>query len=242
MRVELEQQLIKTQQELSALKAEYEEFAYIVSHDLSAPLRQIEGFAEIIATKHADTFDDKTKRHLALIQNGSIQAKNILDALLEYSRLNSTTTPFILFDCNQVLDEVKQKLTSSFSDIDMIIKNDKLPSIKGNKVQFSLLLEHLIHNALHYQLLDNKPNIVISAVEVDGFWQFCVTDNGIGFSDNLMEKIFKVLRRGVSDKKYSGIGMGLAVARKIVQKHGGCIWAATTKEEGSSFFFTIKKD
>jgi light-regulated signal transduction histidine kinase (bacteriophytochrome) len=242
MTTKLESQLDKTNQELAALKAEYEEFVYIVSHDLSAPLRQVEGFADIVVSKHADSFDEKTKRHFDLIYDGSAQATQILDAIKNYSRINTRVKPFVLLDSNKIVAQAMNSLSSLITATDASITCAHLPAIIGDSEQIQILFECLIENALTYQLPDNKPVIVISATDDDDFWQFCISDNGIGVAENLTEKIFKVLRRGVSSKKYPGLGMGLAITKKILQKHQGNISVALKKEEGAAFSFQIAKD
>lgn len=238
----IEKELVKAREELVALKAEYSEYVYVVSHDLIAPLRQIEGFSSIIYDKYADQFDDKTKRHFGLIVSGAEKGKAILEALLVYSRQSNTEAPFEMVDCFQkisdVTDELSLLITESGADISCV----GAPAICGDSSQIHLLFYHLIHNALHYRSPDRKPNISIEATEVDLFWEFCVKDNGIGFSEKDYEKIFTVLRRAVSEKAYSGIGMGLSIATKIVQRHGGRMWVSSEVGVGSSFYFSIAKD
>lgn len=233
-------ELAKVNQELALLKAEYEEFVYIVSHDLSAPLRQIQSFSEIIVNKHSDSFDDKTKRHFELINNGSAQVTQMLKALKEYSRLNTRAKPFVFVDCNEIVVQALDNLSSLITDSGALISCDQLPDLIGDKDQIIILFQQLIHNALIYQKAGNKPIISISFTENKDSWQFYITDNGIGVPANLREKIFKVLRRGVSDRKYPGLGMGLACASKILQKHNGDI-NVVNSEQGATFSFKISK-
>lgn len=238
----LAKQLAETQQELSALKAEYEEFAYIVSHDLSAPLRQIEGFIELVVANNSDNFDDKTKRHIELVLGGSAQAKRLLEALVGYSRINTTTEPYVLLDANKIVTDAKDFLSAMIAETNAVIHCENLPNIIGRELQMTQVFSHLLHNALLYQLPNNHPDITIDVMEMDDTWQFCIKDNGIGVSIKRTEKIFKVLRRAVSEKKYAGMGMGLAIAKKILQNHQGNIWLESEEGIGSSFYFTIAKD
>lgn len=241
MNDKLENELKRARQELAALKIEYDEFVYIVSHDLSAPLRQIEGFSEIIVSRHADSFDEKTKRHLALIQGGSNQAKSILEAIRSYSHLNTMTQPFVLLDLNKIVSDTKVKLLAMFDEVSASITCNNLPEIIGDPKKITLLFECLIHNALTYQPQKQHCNINITAVEQTNDWQFCITDNGIGVDEKVQKKIFKVLKRGVSDKKFPGLGMGLAIVNKILQQHKGRIWLESNNNGGSAFYFTIPK-
>lgn len=241
MTSKIEEQLAKTQKELAQVKAEYQEFVYVVSHDLRAPLRQIEGFAEIVISKHVDSFDEKTKHHFELITGGSAKARQLLDALVNYSRVETHAEECVPLNCNTLVDEVIKQL----SDLGLVAKADisyqNLPDVIAEKNQISQLFYSLIHNALLYQLPTAHPKIVIQAEELEHEWQFCIMDNGIGVKDNVRDKIFTVLRRGVSDKKYSGMGMGLAMAKKILSRHGGDIYLKASSDEGSSFSFTLPK-
>jgi light-regulated signal transduction histidine kinase (bacteriophytochrome) len=240
MSIDLQHQLTKTQQELAALKAEYEEFVYIVSHDLQAPLRQIEGFSDIIWNKYADNFDEKSKRHFDLIIKGSTKIKELLDALITYSRINTHAQPFSTLNLNDIVADVL-KQSSLLKKTDATISCDNLPTIVGDNAQITHVFYQLIHNALFYQTAENRPDIKINVIELAKYWQFCITDNGIGISENLTEKVFKIFRRAVSEKQYVGTGMGLPIAQKILLRHQGNIWLETEKNVGSAFYFTIAK-
>ena len=238
----LAKQLAEIQKELSALKAEYEEFVYIVSHDFSAPLRQIEGFIELVVANNSESFDDKTRRHLELVLGGSAQAKRLLEALVSYSRINTVIEPYVLLDANKLVSETQHSFSAMIAEVNAVIHCENLPNIIGRERQMKQVFSHLIHNALLYQSPNNHPNITIDAIEMDNTWQFCIKDNGIGISIKRTEKIFKVLRRAVSEKKYAGMGMGLAIAKKILQNHQGNIWLESEEGVGSSFYFTVAKD
>lgn len=242
MSTELESQLKKAQKDLAVLKAEYEEFVYIVSHDLGAPLRQIEGFVEIVTSKHADSFDDKTKRHFELIYDGANKAQQLLEATRRYSRINTVVEPYTSLNLNSVMKVVQENLLPLINKTGALITIDNLPTIIGDMAQVTLAFECLIHNALTYQPPENQPKIAITVADKGDRWQLCIRDNGIGISNNLAEKIFKMLRRGVSDKKYPGMGMGLALTKKVLQKHQGHIWLELDNESGAVFNFTIAKD
>lgn len=237
-----EKELETVKDELALLQAEYEEFVYIISHDLSAPLRQVKSFSEIIVSKHGDSFDEKTKHHFGLISSGSTQATQIVDAIKNYSRLTTRAKPFTLVDCNKLVAQALDNLSTEITESGASITCDKLPTIIGESEQLLMLFECLIKNALTYQLPENKPVIAISTRDDDHFWHFCISDNGIGVPTNLSEKIFKVLRRGVSNKKYPGMGMGLALVKKILQKHQGDISVEQENETGAVFNFKISKE
>ncbi|MGS2717114.1 sensor histidine kinase [Eionea flava] len=239
----LEEQLAQTQQQLDDLREEYKEFVYIVSHDLHAPLRAIEGFSQIIANKHADSFDEKTRGHFNHIINGAQKNKAILNALVDYSRISTRESAFTECDCNAIFSQIKEELSPLIEASQATLHCEALPTLFADKVQLTLLFKHLIHNALLYQKDHIKPVIHITHKNKNNAWEFSVSDNGIGIKKNLMEKIFKLLRRGVSDKHYPGMGMGLAIAQKIVQRHGGELSAVSRAEgeteSGTTFTFTM---
>lgn len=241
MSIDTNEKVARLQTELKDLKAEHHDFVYAVTHDLIGPFRQIEGFAEIILSKHRDQFDDKTRRHFDLIVSGSQKGKNILEALHGFSRLLTADRSIVTVNCNDVIAEVKTELASLIEKTGAIISHEKAPVIVGDHSQLYLLFYHLIHNALHYQSPGSSPKISIEAEVTDQEWRFCIQDNGTGFREKMADKIFTVLKRGVSDKEYTGIGMGLTIARAVVQQHGGKIWVTTEQGQGSSFYFTIGK-
>lgn len=242
MKKSLGKQLEETQQKLEAVEAEYQEFAYIVSHDLSGPLRAIEGFASIIAKNHADNFDDKTNRHLDRIVSGTESGKTIVAALLGLSRLNTKVEPFAEVDSNEVVREVEAELSDLIEATTAQVNVSNLPAFPMDKKQITQVFYHVLQNALTYQTEGNQPDIHITVEEKDNNWLFSVADNGIGIKPKQVEKTFKPLRRAVRDRDYPGIGMGLAIAKKILQRHNGDIWVESEEGTGSTFYFTIAKD
>jgi len=238
---ETQRELAKVKADLTQLKAEYQEFVYIISHDLSAPLRQIEGFSEMVLERHKDDFDDKSKRHFDFILKAGHSIRNILDDLTGYSRIIKRDEPFTDIDLNVIISSNLAELSSVIESSSASITIDTMPIVKGDEELISQMFYHLIHNALHYQLPTTPANITLSVDELDNFWQFCITDDGIGIPENIHEKIFKMFRRGVSEKKYTGAGVGLTYVQKILTKHQGSIWLKSEKGIGSSFYFTLRK-
>jgi len=238
---ETQSELAKVKNDLAQLKAEYQEFVYIVSHDLSAPLRQIEGFSEMVLDKHQEDFDDKTKRHFDFILKGGNTIRNILDDLTLYSRISTKEESLKELDINVLLSNNINEFSSLINETNATITYENMPVIKGDEKLITQMFSYLLHNALHYQMPENKPKVNISVIESDEYWQFCITDNGIGIPENVSEKIFKMFRRGVSEKKFSGAGIGLTCSQRIITKHQGEIWFESEKGTGSSFYFTLRK-
>lgn len=233
--------LLEVQQELDELRAQHSQFVYAVTHDLAGPFRQIEGFANIIQSKNSHLFDAKTKRHFDLMISASERGGAILEALTDHSRMSITKASLSHVDCGEVIAEAIDSLSALIENSNGKISCNRMPTIAGDSVQLHRLFYHLIHNALLYRDPDRAPLVLLDATELEGSWQFCVKDNGIGFRDRIGEKIFTPLRRGVRDGDYPGIGMGLTIARTVVQRHGGSIWSESEEGVGSSFYFTLDK-
>lgn len=232
----------KLQKELDELRTEYQSFVYAVGHDLAAPFRQIEGFSNIILDEHGDQFDEKTKRHFSFVISGSEKGKAILNALLNYSRLVNAEFNSSVVDSNKVLNEVKEELSVLIEDSGAQFSCNALPGIVGDYKQIHMLFYQLIHNALHYSRPGESPIISLNAVEQGELWKFDIRDNGIGIREKMFDKIFIALRRGVAEKKYSGIGMGLTIAKAVSRRHGGEIWVESEEGVGSTISFTLGKE
>ena len=242
MSIELEKQLLQAQNELDALRRDFDEYAYMVSHDLAAPFRQIEGFANIILENHGNEFDEKTKRHFDIIVKGAEKGAGILENLLTYSRLCTTgTMDATSVNCNSIIAEVSAQLLTEFENSQVQYCSANLPIVEGDATQVTTLFYEIMRNGLLYHRPEAEPVVSLEATESQEVWEFCVRDEGIGISGNLKDKVFMVLKRGVSDKNYAGAGLGLAVAKRIVQNHRGKIWLEPNEGAGCSFYFTLPK-
>ena len=241
---QIHDQLAEKQRQLEQLEAEYKDFAYAVSHDLSAPLRAIEGFSSFLAEDHAQDFDDRSQRHLEHIINGSQKAKDILTALLDFSRINTRAEAFTEVDCNTLIAEVQtQEQLSEWIDLSGAqLQVEDLPTIFAARQQMAKVFAEVLHNALVYHTEGGKPYIHIKADETDDDWVFSVTDNGIGISERAAERIFNVLNRAVKERDYPGAGMGLAISRKILHRHKGEIWLEARNPSETVFCFSVSKD
>lgn len=239
--VELEQRLESVQEELDALRTEFNEYAYMVSHDLAAPFRQIQGFANIILENQRDQFDDKTKRHFDNILKGSAKGSRIVGDLLSFSQLSTRALEISEVNCNHLIAEVSAELSAEFQETKIEYSAAEAPVVEGDVGQLRTLFYELMHNAVLYQQSDSQAHVSIQACENQHSWGFRIVDNGIGISTSLSQKVFTVLKRGVGDKEYPGSGMGLAVARRIVQHHGGTIDIESNEEGGCTVNFTLLK-
>jgi len=237
--ISIEEQLANTQHELEQIKAEYKEFAYIVSHDLSGPFRTTSGVLKIILENKDSALDEKTKRHLKIVLNETQKGSEILTSLLDYSRINTQAEPCQVVDSAVLVADVLTQLADLIGASNAHIKISALPSIYADKKQLSLVFYHMLKNSLTYIRDDVQTRIELSAKDKNGAVEFAIKDNGIGIRETHIDKIFKVLRRGVTQGKYPGNGLGLALAKKVVQRHNGNIRVESNVETGTTFYFTL---
>ncbi len=231
--------------ELEAKNKELEQFAYIASHDLQEPLNTISSFIGLIAEDYGDSFDEVGKESLAFISDASKRMKNLIDALLQYSRLGRSRE-YKNVDCKVVLKELQDDLKKIIEETNAKITIANLPVVKGSEIELRLLFQNLISNAIKFRDAKTIPKIDISFTKrtdpkdkAKGFWQFSVKDNGIGIPDEHKERIFAIFQRLHSRDQYQGTGIGLAHCKKIVESHGGEIWLESKEGKGSTFYFTI---
>jgi len=236
----LNQDLEKRAMELAGSNAELERFAYIASHDLQEPLRMVSSFLQLLQKKYQGQLDDKATQYIHYAVDGAERMKILILDLLEYSRVGSGKGSFAPVDMDGVMNEVgevfREKIIASRAEV--II--GALPDVVGDRVQLVQLMQNLVGNALKYHG-ENPPVIRVQGKAIAGGWQFCVQDNGIGIDPMFFEKIFIIFQRLHNKSNYSGTGIGLAICKKIVERHGGRIWVESTPGEGSKFFFTIIK-
>ncbi len=238
----LEQRLERVQNELDALRDEFHNYAYSVSHDLAAPFRHIDGFANIILAKHEDNFDDRTKNQFDKIIKGAELGAQIIEAQLEYSRLCTETMRVSRVDCNVLVSDTIAQLSDVIQNTKAEVTSSALPTIDGDASQLSKLFYQVIHNALHHQKSGSRPLVTIDVGKVGNGWEFCIKDNGIGITATQLERVFLVFRRAAGKNDYPGSGMGLAIAKCVVQHHGGKIWIQSTIDSGSSVLFTLQAE
>ena len=226
--------------ELSASNAELERFAYIASHDLQEPLRMVSSFLQLLQKKYKGQLDQKADQYIHYAVDGAERMKALIMDLLEYSRVGSGKDSFGEVDTAVVMQEVgdifREKIIAARARVTM----DPLPKVWGDKVQLIQLFQNLLSNALKYHS-DKLPAVCIRAREEAGYWLFSVEDNGIGIDPQFFDKIFIIFQRLHNKTDYSGTGIGLAICKKIVERHGGRIWVESRQDEGSTFYFTISK-
>lgn len=234
--------LLEQLQETRIANQELEAFSYSVSHDLRAPLRHVAGFSELML-KNADTLDAKNLRYLNIISSSIKQMGILIDELLAFSRMGRTAIKTDSVDLNNTINEVFADFSPDIAQRSITWKIADLPIVTGDKVMLKLVLQNLIGNAVKYTRDKNPAIIEIydeSAPE-ENLARITVKDNGVGFNMEYSDKLFGVFQRLHSSEEYEGTGIGLATVRRIVQRHGGNVYADAEVEKGARFSFTILK-
>jgi len=228
---QLLKQMEKTNQELK-------DFAYIVSHDLKAPLRGINTLANWISTDYADKLDDDGREQMHLLVNRVDRMHNLIDGILQYSRVGRVKEEKVVVNLNELVSEVIDMLAPPES-ISITVEN-KLPTIECEQTHIIQVFQNLLSNAIKYM---DKPDgwIKIGCIEENGFWKFSVADNGPGIEEKYFEKIFQIFQTLTRRDELESTGIGLSLVRKIVEAYDGKVWVESKPGEGSTFFFTLPK-
>jgi len=238
-RHELEKQVEERTTELISINKELEAFAYSVSHDLRSPLRSINGFSHILLESYAKEFGDEARDYLERIVEASMNMSRIIDALLNLSRVSRSS---LKIETLNISDMVNSILTSHQADLkEHLIETHVQPglTVSADRGMTRILLENLINNAIKFTSCRDRPVIEFGKVEINKMHYFYVRDNGAGFDMRYADKLFKAFQRLHSQKEYDGIGIGLATVQRIVNMHGGRIWAEAEPDAGASFYFNL---
>ena len=223
---------------VESINQELKDFAYIISHDLKAPLRGIKTLADWLATDYADKLDDNGKEQLNLLISRVDRMHNLIEGVLTYSRVGRVEEDKLQVDLNELMHEITDMVAPP-ENITITVEG-KLPIIECEKTRITQVFENLLSNAIKYM---DKPQgqINITCSDNDDEWQFCVEDNGPGIDEKYFEKIFRIFQTLTPRDVFESTGIGLTVIKKIVELHGGKIWVESTLEQGSKFFFTLPK-
>ncbi len=232
--------LRKMVSELKISNKELEQFAYVASHDLQEPLRMITSFTQLLEKRYKGQLDSDADEYIGFVVDGAHRMKDLIDDLLEFSRLNTDVREFELVIMEIALEDVLRNLKPTIKENKAKITHDYLPNIVGDHVQIIQLLQNLIGNAIKFKD-NNPPDIHVSAEEKDTEWLFSVNDKGIGIDKHHQKQIFSIFKRLHTREEYPGTGIGLSISKRIVDKHGGRIWIESELWKGSTFYFTIPK-
>lgn len=220
---------------------ELKQFAYVASHDLQQPLRAISNYAEFINEDFGDRLGEEGKRYLQLQIAAAKRMKKLIDDLLQYSRVSRDDADLSEVNMEEVVHEAMRRLEVSIEETGAVIRIDPLPTVRGIESRLCQLMQNLIGNAIKYRDPNRRPEITISAIEQPEHWLLVVEDNGIGIDPKFRLEVFQVFRRLHDGSTIEGTGIGLALCKRIVQRHGGEIWVEASAEGGSRFCFQITK-
>lgn len=232
--VELQQQ----KQELARSNAELQQFAYVASHDLQEPLRMITSYLELLERRYKGQLDAKADQFITYAMDGAVRMQTLIHDLLNYSRVGTRGTSFEQVDCAIIVKNALRNLQVAIAESKAKITHGPLPHLTADAVQLTQLFQNLISNAIKFRRED-PPQIQIKVKQLNGEWLFSVQDNGIGIEAEYTERIFVIFQRLHSRMDYPGTGMGLAICKKIVERHGGNLWVESKPNEGSTFYFTL---
>lgn len=236
------EQLQERQDELSRSNEELERFAYVASHDLQEPLRMVSSYTNLLAMRYKDKIDDDANDFINYATDGAKRMQVLINDLLVFSRLNSKNNEFSTINTDELCEEVLDILDVTIDEANALITKDVLPTIKGDEVQIKQLIQNLISNAIKYGSTDHRNDIHISAIKKEDCWEFSISDKGIGIDEQYFEKIFIIFKRLHGNTAYSGTGIGLAICKKIVERHHGKIWLESSLGQGATFYFTLPAD
>ncbi len=226
--------------ELARSNEELEQFAYVASHDLLEPLRMVSSYVQLLQQRYQDKLDQDANEFIHFAVDGATRMQTLISDLLAFSRVGTRGNPFQLTNVQDVLDQVCTDLQFVIADHQAQIIYQNLPTIMADKTQLAQVFQNLISNAIKFRS-DEQPLIQITAKQQNNDWLFTVTDNGIGIDPKFTERIFVIFQRLHTRDKYPGTGIGLAVCKKIVERHGGHIWFESNHPQGTKFLFTLPK-
>jgi PAS domain S-box-containing protein len=226
--------------DLKRSNAELEQFAYVASHDLQEPLRGVAGMAELLQQRYQGQLDGRADEYITHIVDGSQRMKMLINDLLAYSRVGRRGEPIQTTEAGVALQATLENLSLAIQEYGARITNEDLPTVQADPTQLIQLFQNLIGNALKFRA-ERPPQIHVGVEDVGEFWQFSVRDNGIGIEPAYFERVFQVFQRLHTRREYKGTGIGLAICKKIVERHGGSIWVESEVGQGATFLFTLPK-
>jgi two-component system sensor histidine kinase/response regulator len=228
-------------QELVRSNAQLEQMAYVASHDLQEPLRMVTSYLQLLERRYVGRLDAEAHEFIGFAVDGAKRMQALIDDLLTYSRLGTKAKPLQPTDCDALVETALRSLHLAISESGAQIRCDALPVVMGDAAQLTQLFQNLIANAIKFRG-GQAPQIAVRAEPEDGCWRFEVRDNGIGIAPEYFDRIFVMFQRLHSRSAYPGTGIGLAICKNIVERHGGRIWVESAPEQGAVFKFTLPRE
>ncbi|MGB6873012.1 MAG: ATP-binding protein [Dehalococcoidia bacterium] len=237
-RKQMEESLKQITDETQRSNTELEQFAYVISHDLQEPLRMVSSYTQLLAKRYSSKLDADADEFIAYAVDGAKRMQVLLHDLLEYSRVGTRGKPFSLVNCEHIVEQAMANLKIAIEECGASVSYDVLPTIIGDEGQLLRLFQNLIGNAIKFRR-EETPEVHISAQRRNNMVTFSVKDNGIGIDPKHSQSIFEIFRRLHTRDEYPGTGMGLAICKKIVERHGGHISVQSQAGQGSTFYFSV---
>ena len=229
----------RTEEELRRSNRDLEQFAHIASHDLKEPLRMVSNYLQLLERRHGGKLDEDARQFIAFAMGGATRMRRLIDDLLEYAGVRTDGAPLAPTNSADVLQTVRHDLSVAIDEAGASLTQDaSLPMVLADESQLAQLFQNLIANALKFRGTE-PPRIHVGVQRENGRWIFSVRDNGIGIEAEFCERIFEIFQRLHTRDQYAGTGIGLAVCKKIIERHGGRIWVESEIRRGSTFFFTL---
>jgi signal transduction histidine kinase len=235
---QLRQQRRQSEEELSRSNAELEQFAYVASHDLQEPLRMIANYTQLLAERYRGKLDEQADKYIAYSVDGAIRMQALIQDLLKFSRVGKQEIERRTTECRAVVEQALKNLQAAVLESGAAVNWDGLPVVMADSAQLTQVFQNLIANAIRFHGTET-PVIQIDSEQKDHEWVFAVSDNGIGIPAESWQDIFVIFRRLHTRTEYAGNGMGLAICKKIIERHGGKIWIEAQAQPGCRFKFTL---
>ncbi|MGE5457891.1 MAG: sensor histidine kinase, partial [Methanococcaceae archaeon] len=240
LKEETDRTIIKLNEELLRSNKELENFAYVASHDLQEPLRMISSFTQLLSHQYKEELDEKAREYIDYAVEGSKRMYELINGLIAYARIHTKGGSFTRVDINDVLEVVTKNLSVVIAERKAVLKIDKLPVIVADRNQMIQLFQNLIVNGIKFS--PDPPRIYISSKIKSTRYLFSIRDEGMGIESQYFERIFLIFQRLLPKNQFEGTGIGLAICKRIIERHGGKIWVESQPGKGSTFFFTIPKE
>lgn len=235
---ERDSDLVKVRRALEDSNEQLQQFAYVASHDLQEPLRMVASYLQLLEKRYGEKFEGEAREFFAFAVDGAKRMQRLINDLLEYSRVNSQGKPAARVESNAIVEEAIQNLSAAIAESGAQVTHDDLPVIDVDRTQMTQLFQNLIGNAIKFHG-DDPPRVHLSVQRNGSNWRFSVKDNGIGIDRRYADRLFVIFQRLHDRSRYEGTGIGLAVCKRIVERHGGKIWFESEVGHGTTFLFTI---
>ncbi|ACV12038.1 PAS/PAC sensor signal transduction histidine kinase [Halorhabdus utahensis DSM 12940] len=239
-RKEYQRELEHHREALEKSNESLREFAYIASHDLQEPLRMVSSYVDLLEREYGDQFDDEAEEYMEFAVNGAKRMKRMINSLLEYSRVHTQAEEFDEVDAAEVFESARQDLELLIADHSAEITVGDLPTASADRDQLGQVFQNLLKNSIEHAGEDGTPQIDVTVTDRPEAYEFAVADNGPGIPADEQDDVFDIFRQG-ANAEAGNTGIGLAITRRIVQRHGGEIWIESEPGEGAAFKFTIPK-